>query len=67
MNLSNVLSSYTDDQYSMLKYQMSWPGSCDPYYTLEGGDRRNYYNVNAVPDVILDGNVWQGNSSSLVN
>jgi hypothetical protein len=67
MNLSNVLSSYTDDQYSMLKYQMSWPGSGDPYYTIEGGDRRNYYNVNAVPDVILDGNVWQGNSSSLVN
>ena len=64
-NTSAVLAGYSDDQYSMLKYQMSWPGSGDPYYTLEGGDRRTYYNVNAVPDFILDGNVWQGNSSSL--
>jgi hypothetical protein len=64
-NTSAVLAAYSDDQYSMLKYQMSWPGSGDPYYTLEGGDRRTYYNVNAVPDFILDGNVWQGNSSSL--
>jgi len=64
-NTSAVIAGYSDDQYSMLKYQMSWPGSGDPYYTLEGGDRRTYYNVNAVPDFILDGNVWQGNSSSL--
>ena len=64
-NVSAVLAAYSDDQYSMLKYQMSWPGSGDPYYTLEGGDRRTYYNVNAVPDFILDGNVWQGNSSSV--
>ena len=46
---------------------MSWPGSGDPYYTAEGGDRRAYYNVNAVPDFIIDGNVWQGNSSSVTN
>ena len=26
-----------------------------------------YYNVNAVPDFIIDGNVWQGNSSSVTN
>jgi hypothetical protein len=67
VNVASVLTAYSDDQYSLLKYQMSWPGSGDPYYTLEGGDRRTYYNVNAVPDFILDGNVWQGNSSSLVN
>ena len=67
VNVASVLTAYSDDQYSLLKYQMSWPGSGDPYYTLEGGDRRTYYNVNAVPDFILDGNVWQGNSSSLLN
>jgi hypothetical protein len=67
VNVASVLTAYSDDQYSLLKYQMSWPGSGDPYYTLEGGDRRTYYNVNAVPDFILDGNVWQGNSSSLAN
>ena len=67
VNVASVLTAYSDDQYSLLKYQMSWPGSGDPYYTLEGGDRRTYYNVNAVPDFILDGNVWHGNSSSLLN
>ena len=66
-NIAAVTSAYMDDQYSILKYQMSWPGSGDPYYTLEGGDRRTYYNVNEVPDFILDGNVWQGNSSSVTN
>lgn len=66
-NTSAVMAAYSDDQYSMLKYQMSWPGSGDPYYTAEGGDRRAYYNVNAVPDFIIDGNVWQGNSSSVTN
>ena len=66
-NISAVMAAYSDDQYSILKYQMSWPGSGDPYYTAEGGDRRAYYNVNAVPDFIIDGNVWQGNSSSVTN
>ena len=67
VNVASVLTAYSGDQYSLLKYQMSWPGSGDPYYTLEGGDRRTYYNVNSVPDFILDGNVWQGNSASLTN
>ena len=66
-NVASVISAYSDDEYSLLKYQMSWPGAGDPYYTDEGGDRRTYYNVNAVPDFVLDGNVWQGNSSSLTN
>ena len=65
VNVSNVLAGFNNSDYSLLKYQMSWPGSGDPYYTLEGGDRRNYYGVNSVPDFILDGNIWQGNSASL--
>ena len=65
INVASVLTNYTDDQYSILKYQMSWPGAGDPYYTDEGGDRRVYYGVNSVPNLVLDGNAWQGNSSSL--
>ena len=64
-NVASVLSNYSDNQYSILKYQMSWPGAGDPYYTDEGGDRRVYYSVNSVPNLVLDGNSWQGNSSSL--
>lgn len=47
-----------------LKYQMSWPGAGDPYYTDEGGTRRQYYSVNSVPNVAIDGG-WNNNGNSL--
>ncbi len=37
------------NQITLVKYQMDWPGSGDPYYTAEGGVRRNYYGVSFVP------------------
>lgn len=43
------------DQITLVKYQMNWPGSGDPYYTAEGGVRRNYYGVNGVPALFVDG------------
>jgi hypothetical protein len=43
------------DEISLIKYQMNWPGSGDPYYTAEGGTRRSYYGVNAVPDLFAQG------------
>ncbi len=39
----------------LVKYQMNWPGSGDPYYTLEGGTRRGYYGVSYVPDLFYNG------------
>jgi len=39
----------------VVKYQMNWPGSGDPYYTAEGGTRRGYYGVNAVPAPFTNG------------
>lgn len=42
-------------RFTYTKYQMNWPGSGDPYYTEEGGVRRTYYSVNAVPQCFLDG------------
>lgn len=38
------------DQIAVVKYQVSWPGSGDPYYTTSGNSRRNFYNVNSAPD-----------------
>lgn len=40
---------------SQVRYQMNWPGSGDPYYTLEGGVRRFFYGCNFVPDLYIDG------------
>jgi len=43
--------------YNLIKYQMSWPGSGDIYYTAEGGVRRTYYGVSGVPTLYLEGSV----------
>lgn len=50
---------YSDniDDLAVIKYQMNWPGSGDPYYTAEGGTRRTYYAVSGVPSLFVDGNV----------
>jgi len=41
--------------YSLIKYQMNWPSSGDPYFTREGEVRKDFYNVQGVPSLILDG------------
>lgn len=50
---------YSDniENLAVIKYQMNWPGNGDPYYTPEGGARRNYYGVSGVPSLFIDGNV----------
>jgi len=53
-----------DGKFACIKYQMSWPGTGDPYYTAEGGTRRTYYGVNSVPYLAADGNYYNGNPSS---
>ncbi len=61
-NLATIWNANPDRQI-ILKYQMSWPGSGDPYFTDEGNDRRNYYGINSVPRLEVDGQ-WDGNSNS---
>lgn len=51
-------------EYTSIKYQMSWPGTGDPYYFSEGGTRRTFYAVSSVPNVAIDGG-WNGNGNSL--
>lgn len=58
------MSSHND--IAVLKYQMSWPGAGDPYYTDEGGVRRGYYGVNGIPDLFTGGQDT-ATSSSAVN
>lgn len=63
----NPFITANGDQITLIKYQMNWPGSGDPYYTAEGGVRRSYYGVNAVPDLYVDGKVCGTNSSAVNN
>ena len=41
-------------KYNLIKYQVWWPGSGDPYTTPEVEDRVNYYGINAAPTLLID-------------
>ena len=43
------------DDITLIKYQMNWPGSGDPYYTEEGGIRKDFYGVTGVPSLFTNG------------
>jgi hypothetical protein len=65
-NVFNPFIEQHSEEIALIKYQMSWPGSGDPYYTPEGGVRRTYYGVSAVPQLFVEGaNV--ATSSAAVN
>lgn len=53
-NQMHTFCNNNEGRYTYTKYQMNWPGNGDPYYTEEGGVRRTYYSVNAVPMAFLD-------------
>lgn len=56
VNLEGILADpQNDNKQVSLKYQMSWPGNGDPYYTDEGGMRRNLYGISGVPTTRVDG------------
>jgi hypothetical protein len=55
VSFKNLMDVQPSGHYNIIKYQMSWPGTGDPYYTLEGQDRRVYYSVNSVPNMQIDG------------
>jgi len=55
---TNIFDPFTiqyANDISQVRYQMNWPGSGDPYYTLEGEVRRFFYGVSYVPDLYIDG------------
>lgn len=55
---SSTFTPFLNDhvgELAVVKYQMSWPSPGDPYYTEEGGVRRAFYGVNAVPQLFTCG------------
>ena len=63
-NNMDGLFAANPNKWTCVKYQMSWPGAGDPYYTAEGGVRRTFYGVNSVPRQEIDGG-YDGNSSGV--
>lgn len=52
---------------ALINYQVNWPGSGDPYYTLETGARVQFYGVNAAPTLFVDSKDGTNFSTSLLN
>ncbi len=50
-----LLDENNADKAVLIKYQVSWPGAGDPYYTAEAGARVQYYSVASAPSLIADG------------
>ena len=58
-NANEILDPILADnpgEFSLIKYQMNWPGSGDPYYTEEGGVRKDFYGVVGAPDMYINAN-----------
>lgn len=55
INLTNLLANNADSTYSLVKYQVDWPGNGDPYYIEDNGIRVDYYDISGVPSLISNG------------
>ena len=68
-NLENIFGTDPNagtnaGKWTMVKYQAEFPGSGDPYFTAESGQRRSFYSINSVPRLEIDGQ-WDSNPSTL--
>ncbi len=59
-NLDGILAGNPDSLYSLVKYQVNWPGSGDPYYIEDCGIRVDYYDVIGAPTFFSNG--FQGSA-----
>lgn len=60
IQLRSVMAARPDSTHTLISYPMTWPSTGDPYNTAEANDRRQYYGVNSIPNLFLDGG-WDGN------
>lgn len=62
-NFHNIIDPKPQNDFVYVKFQQDFPGSGDPYCTNESYNRRNYYAINSIPRMEIDG-AWDGNASS---
>lgn len=62
----NIVDAKPDYEFVSVKLQQDFPGTGDPYATNELVARRNYYGVNSIPRMEIDGG-WDGNANDFTN
>ncbi|HOZ91097.1 MAG TPA: T9SS type A sorting domain-containing protein, partial [Bacteroidia bacterium] len=63
-NFHGIVDTIDQNNFVSLKYQQNFPGTGDPYTTVESTNRRStYYGINSIPRMENDGG-WDGNANS---
>ena len=62
-NFHSIVDSKPTQEFVSIKYQEDFPGTGDPYATDESVARRNFYGINSIPRMEIDGG-WDGNANS---
>lgn len=63
-NFNSIMDPKSTDEYVAIKWQQDFPGSGDPYRTVESvGRRTTPYGINSIPRMEIDGG-WDGNANS---
>lgn len=65
-NFHTIVDPKPVGEYVSVKYQQDFPGTGDPYATTESVNRRDYYSINSIPRMEIDGG-WDGNAQSFTN
>jgi hypothetical protein len=56
VNLKSITDQMPSSNYAYIKYQFHFPGTGDPYTTLHGRQRGDFYNgITGVPTTLVDG------------
>ncbi len=62
-NFHTVITGKPANDFVYVKFQQDFPGTGDPYTTVESVNRRNYYAINSIPRMEIDGG-WDENANS---
>jgi hypothetical protein len=65
-NYKKVVAARDKNLFSSIKYQQDFPGTGDPYSTTESVARRNYYAINSIPRMEIDGK-WDQNATAFTD
>lgn len=64
LNFHTIIDPLTAANHVYIKYQQDFPGTGDPYTTIESlGKRTGQYGINSIPRMENDGG-WDGNANS---
>lgn len=55
-NIQSMLAGYQGN-FAMITYPQDWPSPGDPYYTIESGNRFDFYGLSDIPRIRFNGDV----------